>query len=248
MIKLELPPRPRKLTKKLQSDLVAKYKSDRSPVWNQKFIKEALLTMSFNKCCYSECNLTMESRYMEVEHYYPKELFPEKVVEWGNLLPCCKKCNTTKGRLDTLTTPIINPLKDNPKDHLYIRGYRYLSKSPLGRQTIDFTGINDHQHFAMKRFDIGNKIIENLEEIKITLEEISSPHPNLQLQRLLNRIKRLLNEGTRCNEYSATISTIILSDECFLYIEDCLKRENLWDTEMQELVEELKYCSLLEDR
>ena len=34
---------------------------------------------------------------MEVEHFHPKSLYPNEVISWENLLPICKRCNSSKG-------------------------------------------------------------------------------------------------------------------------------------------------------
>ena len=41
--------------------------------------------------------------------------YPDEVVDWDNLLPSCKRCNTTKGTHDVVTEPIINPFDIDPK-------------------------------------------------------------------------------------------------------------------------------------
>ena len=96
MIKLELPPKPRQLTDELQSRLTQEYKDTGKTVWKIEWLKKTVSEMSFGKCCVSEIRLGEESKYMEIEHFYPKKQYPDKVMEWGNLLPSCKKCNGTK--------------------------------------------------------------------------------------------------------------------------------------------------------
>ena len=137
MIKLELPEKPEKLSRELQESLTKQYKKDGSAVWNKPFIKEAVEQIAFEKCCYSECRLSEESKYMEIDHFYPKKHFPEKVVEWRNLLPSSKKCNGSKSSHNTLIEPIINPCIDNPKEHLYIQNFRFYGKTKKGKTTID---------------------------------------------------------------------------------------------------------------
>ena len=40
--------------------------------------------MTHHKCAYSEVVLGENSTYIEINHFYPKSLYPDKVVEWGN--------------------------------------------------------------------------------------------------------------------------------------------------------------------
>ncbi len=60
---------------------------------------------------YSESYLGEEGKYMEIDHFYPKSLFPQRVVEWGNLMASNKKCNTTKGNIMWKQNQLLTLLK-----------------------------------------------------------------------------------------------------------------------------------------
>lgn len=248
MIKLDLPTKPKKLTKQLAGVLTSKFLLDGSDVWNKKFIRNSVLAFSNGKCCYTECKLNAESKYMEVDHFYPKSHFPNDVVSWGNLLPSCKKSNTTKGELNTKLFPIINPTVDNPKDHLLIRNFRFYHKSTIGRRTIDYTALNDRTHFVNKRFEVGVKVIEIIEDIHLSFEAIIDDIANNQHNavRLVNRYKNLLNEASRKEEYSATTSTTILTDKNNNSLINMITECGLWDNELSDLLNELNFCSLID--
>ena len=246
MIKLELPAKPAELTDELIRKLTAQYKTDGTAVWKRKFIEEAVSKIAFGKCIYSECKLNEEGKYMELDHFYPKGLFPDKVVEWGNLLPANKKCNTTKGNHNTLAEPIINPCADDPKEHLYISAYRFYPKTEIGKRTIAIVALNDRQHFVDKRYRIGTTLSELLSDLHDELHEDGEAILSNTIRRLrtLKKIKNLLNQATREQEYAATLSTVILTDECYPPIERFLIANNLWDEEFAALKEELIFCSL----
>jgi hypothetical protein len=246
MIKLNLPEKPDLLTDELVRDLTAKFKAEGSDVWNAKFIREAVLAFSYGKCCYTECKLDEESKYMEIDHFYAKSAFPDKVVEWGNLLPSSKKSNTTKGEHNILTNPIVNPCIDNPKTHLYISNYRYYPITRIGKETIEVVALNDRQHFVNKRSRIGHQVSEMLNNIHDEIEDeaatiIGSPR---RQRKLAKNLKSLMQESTRTNEYSATISTVILTDEYYPAIERFFIDNGFWDEELTELKVELEFCSL----
>ena len=93
MIQLQAKPRPPQLTDDLVAQLTADFKATQNAVWNKLYIKTALLEISHGKCCYCECNIKEESKYMEVEHFYAKSIYPEEVLDWRFLLPACKRCN-----------------------------------------------------------------------------------------------------------------------------------------------------------
>jgi uncharacterized protein (TIGR02646 family) len=244
MIKLDLPPKPTELTEELQKRLTQEFKDTEKSVWNIDWLKKAVLAKSYNKCCYSEIRLDEESKYMEVEHFHPKKHYSDKVMLWENLLPSCKKCNATKGNHDTKKEPIINPFVDNPKEYLYFENYRYysLNNNQLGRTTIDVLDLNDRNHFVNPRFKIGNEICETIEEIYYNSENLNNTK---KIDKYIRKIKNLLSKGSRKEEYSALVSTIILLDTNYQNIERQLRENNLWDNEFEDMKQELEYCALI---
>lgn len=204
MIKLELTKAPSKLTGKLIKDKTNKFKLDGTDVWNGfKWLKEAVYDMSFGKCVYSESKLGEEGKYPELDHFYPKSLYPDDVMKWGNLLLSNKKCNTTKSNLDPAKEPIINPFEDDPKEHLYLKNYRFYAKTTKGENTINATALNDRQHFVGKRFDIGDMIADTIGNLRADIEDdvhIFLSKTKSQRTRKINQIKRLMAEGNRKEE------------------------------------------------
>jgi len=244
MIKLDLPDKPIQLTVDLQTLLTREYKDTGKTVWKIEWLKKAVSDMSFGKCCFSEIRLGEESKYMEIEHFHSKNRYPDEVMEWGNLMPSCKKCNGTKLEHDTLNEPIVNPFTDNPKDYLFFKNYRYYpkNKNEIGHRTIDVLGLNDHNHFVTPRFKIGNEIIERLQDFKDNVLNLEDKRN----ARYILRLKNLLEQGNRKEEYAALVSTTILSDENFNEIIEILKTKGFWDAEFESLKSELEFCALLE--
>jgi len=244
MIKLDLPDKPIQLTVDLQTRLTREYKDTGKTVWKIEWLKKAVSDMSFGKCCFSEIRLGEESKYMEIEHFHSKNRYPDEVMEWGNLMPSCKKCNGTKLEHDTLNEPIVNPFTDNPKDYLFFKNYRYYpkNKNEIGHRTIDVLGLNDHNHFVTPRFKIGNEIIERLQDFKDNVLNLEDKRN----ARYILRLKNLLEQGNRKEEYAALVSTTILSDENFNEIIEILKTKGFWDAEFESLKSELEFCALLE--
>lgn len=242
MIKLELPPKPQELTDEVQQQLTEKFKATGKSVWNKPFIKEALLTMSHYKCAYSESRLQEEGKFMEVEHFKCKSLYPDDVVAWGNLLPSNKKCNGDKGALDVITTPIINLLVDTPSDHLYVSGYRYEDKDDKGKLTLDMIDLN-HEDFMIPRYRIGLNIINLLNDNFSHLKDIAGNVPKERNK--IERIKIILRECDEHHPYSAVLSTTILY-ECPLYkeIKEYLTEKGLWDDELKAIEQELMAIAL----
>lgn len=235
MIKLRLCDKPIELTDEVEKELVSLYKSTEKDVWNKTYIKDALFLMSNGKCAYSEQKLNERSSYLEVEHFRCKKHYPDSVVEWGNLLPSCKKCNTTKGELDVACQPIVNPLIDEPRDFLFVRGCRFYPKNEKGRITIDTVALNDRQHFVNPRFQQASFIVESLESELETLENYNQCS-SVRIRTIINRIKGLFAECGHKKEFSAVIATFVVYEwPKYKELKNLLISLGCWDDEFVSL-------------
>lgn len=241
MIKLTRSPKPVELTSSLEKELTERYKKTKESVWNLDFIKEGLLGYSNDKCCYCETNINEESKYLEVEHFHPKDLYEDEVIDWNNLLPSCKKCNGTKGTHDTKNEPIINPAAVDPRDHLVYRGYRYKGKDDLGKLTISVLDLNNADRLVTKRFKIGNAVQDKLEQLNELLDEYMNGQQTStrRKNRIINGTKDLMREGLPTSIYSASTATILLSAPEFGELESKLVGLSLWDVELIQLKADL---------
>jgi hypothetical protein len=245
MIKLRSVPAPAELTEELVKALTNEYKATDKAVWQKNFIGDPLLHMTHGKCCFSECRLNEEGKYDEVEHFHPKSLYPDEVVSWDNLLPINKACNISKGDHDTKAEPIINPRFDDPKEHLFLRGYRFYPKTALGRRTIDVVGLNDHDMWVTPRFDIGEQTIEAIESIFDQANDfVLSNKSRVRRNRLQARLRGLMLEGTQEYIYSATVATTLLNQERYQEIKSIFQQNALWNEEFDTLEGNVRFCAL----
>lgn len=243
MIFLKRNSKPIKLTEELEERLKEEFRNNKDiPVWRQKFIIESLLNMSDNKCCYCETKLNEEGKSMHVEHFHPKDIYPEEVVKWENLLPSCGRCNSNKGTHDTKSEPIINPTINNPKDYFYFYNYRYKSKNrnKLASNTIDVLYLNDTTTIVKARFNICNAIIDKLSEIdELLYDYIQGTNVSTRRRnRIVNGIKDILKSSQPTEEYSAIVATTVINDDNYKHIKEELLKLNLWDLEITNLEKE----------
>lgn len=245
MIKLDLPPCPIELTPDIQHQLTDTYKSTEKAVWKKGYIENALLAMTNNKCAYSEQLLNQESAYMEIDHFKCKKIYPDDVVTWGNLLPSCKKCNSTKGEHDVIVIPIVNPLVEQPRDFLYVKCFRYYHRNTKGKATIDVLALNDNEHFANPRARIALQIADDIETRFDDLVLAHQMKNAMQVRKSIGKIKSLLTECTPRYPYSAIISTYILYEfDTYDQLETFLKNNNYWDQELENLKNDLLSIAL----
>ena len=249
MIQLKAVAKPKELTNDIVKQLTEDYKDKGDSVWQKDYIKDALLKMSFGKCCFCECKVDEESKYLEVEYFYPKDLtlYPDEVLSWENLLPICKRCNTTKGNHDTKKEPIIHPVKDDPKQHLKLIAYRLYGKTDIGKRTIiDVLNLNDKRRLVKKRIKISESVLELLVNL---LELTTDYHGGIQTStrrknRIISSLENIMVEGTKKYEYSATAATTILQDPNYIEIKKLFLDCNLWSDDFKQLETQVNYCAL----
>lgn len=248
MIKLKSVPKPKELTKAEQIRLTNLFKKTGDSVWKTDYIRKALLSMSNEKCCYCECNISEESKYFEVEHYLHKHKYKLYVLEWSNLLPSCKRCNGTKNDHDVKLKPIIHPVKIDPKQHLIFNAYRIKGKDTLGIETENAVDLNNTDKVVIVRFRLGEKLTNGLESLFDLTQEYFIGHDvsTRRRNRISSILKGLLTECSPSNIYSATLSTVLLKVNYSRYkeVKAMFRKRGLWDNELKKLEKEVKSSAL----
>lgn len=232
MIKLNLPQEPPELTAQ-KARLTAEYREKKKAVWSEgavgETIKRVLCEMTHNKCAYSEAPLETNGSVKHIEHFYPKSIYPERVVEWGNLLPTCATCNAGKGKLDVGKTPIVNPLRDDPKDFLYVEGFRYRAcdQKGVGQRTIDVLRLNNLAQFGVPRFKAAQYIVEAIERVLRQADAIAD-------YLLRGEVLQLMEEAGPSHPYAAVIATHLLyEDDGLAKLETLLRERGAWDEHLE---------------
>lgn len=237
MIQLTLPPEPPELKAnkvQLTQDYAASCCAGKSKsVWNTAYIRKALLAMTHGKCAYSEVKLQGRGAYWDVEHFKCKKLYPESVVEWGNLLPACEFCNRSAKRdHDVVAVPIVHPIKDPPGEHLYVRSGRFFPKDDKGEKTIEVLKLNDEVNLLCSRFEVCRVLADRLRCCKVLKDKCVT---SSDCGYLRDKFMALLHAGLPEREYSATVATFLMCEQrdLVLEIEQQLRAWELWDEEME---------------
>lgn len=246
MIKLNFEPRPSKLTDALVEELTNAFKQDKKKaVWKRKDIKEALLKMSNNKCCFCECDVVQESNYMQVEHFYHKDKYVDKVLDWENLLPCCQRCNTTKNDHDVIDIPLVHPAIDNPQDELSFQVYRLYGKTERGKKTITSIDLNNDDRLVDVRYQLGKQLIFELEEILEKAERYDKGELK-QKGRLVSYLLKIMKRCLPTATFSATKATILIhiQNDSYQQTKAIFIKHHLWTQEFQDLEDLAISCAL----
>jgi uncharacterized protein (TIGR02646 family) len=68
------------------------------------------------------CMYCGDSHGTDIEHFWPKTPYPERMFRWPNMLLCCTECGRFKGNTFPLDTHgsalLVDPTADNPWDFL----------------------------------------------------------------------------------------------------------------------------------
>ncbi len=235
MIKLDRYFTPIYLTPQKVRELTDEFKQNGTNVWNNDEIKKPLLMLSHNKCAYCECDLSKESKYMEVEHFEDKNSNPDKVVKWDNLLPSCKRCNGSKSTHDVLSEPIINPFQSDPRQHLAMKLYRFVGIDNIGISTIEVIDLNNTTRATIKRFEIGNAILDNLDVIKDSLNNYRGNPITKRKNKVIRQIEKLLLEAQPQSEYAATAATVLQKESSYPAVKLELQTLGLWNNDLEAL-------------
>lgn len=247
MIQLTRPGKPQRLAEQ-ELVLTNEFKADKKKtVWKKSYIQKPLLEMTNNKCSYCERAIGKKSgQDVHIDHFKYKDKYPELVVDWNNLMPCCARCNRNKGTHDTVEQPIINPTEIDPKDYLFISKYRFYSKDPsessIGRRTLDVLLLNDSDDCCVVRFQLGNELAEKIESFyQIVVDKGDSLKiDTASKNKVINGCRKILKKCLPTEEYSAFMATSLHTDANFLALKELLVKLDLWDEELGRLFDESK--------
>jgi uncharacterized protein (TIGR02646 family) len=67
------------------------------------------------------CMYCSDSHGADIEHFWPKAVYPEHLFRWWNLLLCCTECGRFKGKrfpLDDGVPMLLDPTGEDPWTHL----------------------------------------------------------------------------------------------------------------------------------
>ncbi|MFX1392915.1 MAG: HNH endonuclease [Promethearchaeota archaeon] len=162
--------------------------------YKHKEIQDVLFNSSFNKCSY--CETRPSGGFLEIEHYEPKDIYPERSLEWDNLLPSCSKCNRWKSTHDTRNEPIINPCIIDPEPYFKYEWHsiKVSNNAPdktLAERTIKICNLN-RLELIKARMDIIFVLEDYEKKLKDAIDKFEKSESIRKEQlRMLNLIESL---------------------------------------------------------
>lgn len=134
------------------------------------------------------CMYCVNSESQDIEHFWPKSAYRERMYLWENLLLCCTICGRKKGKqfpLENGHPLLIDPVCENPWDYLDFEPRtgnimaridpQSANEIPKGRETVRIFELNRRQALAngyKKTFRRLKTIVEELLQREFTDEDI----------------------------------------------------------------------------
>lgn len=160
-------------------------------------IKSLLVPGLDTKCAFCE-SMPNESGYIEIEHFLPKAIYPNKTYSWQNLLPSCKRCNLKKLSLDTGKFPIVKPDEEDPDDYFTYNNIKMVVKvdsldKEKAERTITKLDLNQYR-LIRPRSELLVALVTFESELEDALVELSKAKNLNKKSRLLNNILESLDQ------------------------------------------------------
>lgn len=186
-------------------------------MYEQSYIKlkPELLKKFDNQCVYCGVKI-FEPMMAEIEHFYPKSLYPDLVNNSDNLLIACRACNIIKSNkfpIDEDGNPLlINPAKEKFSDHMIQLDNGYLKgTTEQGQATIDILQLNRDSLIEQRILAMINMKFDD--NIKLSSTEICKTYQNsikkINELNLLDLVgQKELEEYMKYMLYSNTITAL----------------------------------------
>lgn len=109
-------------------------------------LREQLQSMTTGIC---RCMYCEDGEGTDIEHFFPKRDYPDKMFSWANYLLACSNCNSNQKRnqfpLDENGSPqLIDPSVDAPEEHIVLSPStgEIVARTERGQFSIAVFGLN----------------------------------------------------------------------------------------------------------
>lgn len=182
-----------------------------------KLIKEKLIKKHGCTCGYCKAKF-FDENFLDLDHFYPRSRYPEKVADVDNYVLSCRYCNIRK----SATSPesekgerqILHPYIDNYSDHMRMDGCgRLIPVTSAGEFTIKMFNLNRE---TLCQYRLSNPFEWNVEQ-----SEKENPLKNYQtsiayVENLLMLTKKI--DDPKVKQYSLRLlyGNVITAMETYL--------------------------------
>lgn len=120
------------------------------------------------RCVYCrKADLDQDPGSFHIDHYRPKDKFPDLINVYTNLFYACASCNRFKSNYwsDNKSEQVLNPCDHIMSQHLVFEIELVTSRSPQGKLNIDILRLNNNESVLYRK----NTIEKTLLLIKLVL-------------------------------------------------------------------------------
>lgn len=131
------------------------------------------------KCFFCKADMHINERNSDrhLEHFKPKESFPDKTIAVDNLSLSCYSCNSSKGPIyNDYENRWVHPYYDNYHDHIEINHFilKPINNSEKAKNMVSELCLNRYDKVANRFSNQKNPIERALKEIDTPQKEIDS--------------------------------------------------------------------------
>lgn len=133
------------------------------------------------------CMYCLDSHGTDIEHFWPKSPYPERMFVWPNLLLCCAECGRFKGEKFPLADGaplLLDPTDDSPWDHLDFDPEtgnitaRFdpgdSAFSPKGKATVEVLHLNAREALAKGYLATYRRLTREVENFLSAVSQVPS--------------------------------------------------------------------------
>ena len=219
---------PETLIKKQKATIITEYNKDDWKLTNKERIDllEALCDMYSGCCAYCESSLNITSS-PRIDHFRPRNVFPQLTFEYNNLNYSCEMCNRNKS--DLWDDAYFCPSEEDPEKHIKFQGLLACKLDDRGQKMIDLLKLNEAKRLKLK---------------EKTYEEM--------LNSIVNA-KSIINLVDKSNKNTIEMAKIKISETIYFYNElskngsdYCTMIKHNFQNEIEKLEKELKLLEKME--
>lgn len=124
------------------------------------------------------CMYCLDSHGTDIEHFWPKAIYPGRMFQWHNMLLCCTDCGRLKSNYfprDGLRPLLVNPAKEDPWQYLDFDpvtgnlSARYdlatNDYSPKGEKTVEYLHFDRREALAAGYSKTYRRLVEEIEAV-----------------------------------------------------------------------------------
>lgn len=177
--------------------------------YKHKEVSNFLSKMNRGYCFYCEQKIG-KTDYPHIEHFRPKNQFPELSFDWKNLHLSCSKCNIKKGKKWNGISPILDPCNVDTDicKHISYSLWELKPESENAISSIDTFFLNDNT----KREELVTARKKVFMELMIVIGEVNNANNVVEKRKKVDVLKKHTSNYEFKGMIENTVNTFLKED------------------------------------